>query len=171
MHIDPQSGTVTIPNGGSVDPSLSQDEFRAASLYAVIREQHGGRLCWNEYRFSGGRIDGKEVLVSLYYQDQTLASVDLTVDLYPPGPKDWSNYSLNVEAATKDFHDRLLNEMLGPPSKSDHLSFIDLPPSQNTLRCPNAWAFPWGTVHSAHDFKGGGTYIFVRYANRQERAS
>lgn len=92
-------------------------------------------------------------------------------DLYPPGPKDWSRYSLEVEAKTKQFHDRLLEGMFGKPSKGGSFLLGRLPEGPETLERALSWRFPWGAVCSGHDSKGGGTYITVSYGNRHEEAS
>lgn len=171
MHIDPQTGTVGLPNGYSVDPSLTQDGFRASALFSQARSQDHGTWPWIHYHFSGGHLEGKELLVSLCFYDQVLVYLSMTADLYPPGPKDWSTYSLAVEAAIKDFHDRLLEQTLGKPSRSDQLPYGELPAAQATLAHPHIWELPWGTVHSAYDSKGGDTSIIVKYGNRHDEAN
>jgi hypothetical protein len=171
MRIDSHSGTVELPNGYSVDPGLSQDGFRAGAMSPHARSEDRGTLPWIHYHFSGGRLEGRELLVSLCFYDQLLVQMSITADLYPPGPRDWSNYSLDVEAATKAFHDRILEATVGEPTRSEHLFGIDLPATQATLARPLAWDFPWGRVTSGHDSRGGGTYITVSYGNRHEEAS
>lgn len=114
---------------------------------------------------------GSFFLVSLCFYDQVLVDVSLTADLYPPGPKDWSSYSLKVEAATKQFHDRLLEAMFGKPTKGGSFFLGRLPEGEATLERPLCWTFPWGTVSSYHDSKGGRTAITVSYGNRKEVAA
>ena len=98
-----------------------------------------------------------------------LVDVRVTADLYPPGPKDWSNYSLDVEAATKQFHDRLVERTLGSPS--DGGSWRRLPEGQPTLERPIGWRFTWGRASSHHNSRGGGTYITISYGDRKEEAN
>ncbi|MBN1254606.1 MAG: hypothetical protein JXA50_04970 [Deltaproteobacteria bacterium] len=93
------------------------------------------------------------------------------MDFYPPGPKDWSNYSLDVETATKQYHDALLEGILGKPTESDRLAGVNLDAAHESLAKPLKWDFTWGVVRSSYDFKGGGTYIIVSYGNRQEEAT
>lgn len=169
MNVDRQTGAVTLPNGWSAGPSLTQEGFRAGEMFPGARSG-GGVPPWIHYRFSGGRLDGKELLVSLCFYDETLVSLSVTADHYPPGQRDWSNYSLDVEAATKDFHDRLLEGQLGEPTDSPEFSMGGLSEAQATLARPHRWVFPWGKVLSSHDQKGGGTSIVVLYGNRQEEA-
>ena len=109
--------------------------------------------------------------MSLSFYDQMLVSTHMTVDFYPPGPKDWSNYSLDVETATKQRHDAVLEEILGKPTESDRLAGVNLDAAHEPLARPLMWDFPWGTVRSSYDFKGGGTYIIVSYGNRHEEAT
>ena len=171
MHIDPRNGTVTLPNGCAVAASLTQDAFRAGDLFAHARDEGHGAPPWIRYRLAAGRLEGHELLVTLCFHDQTLVHLSLTADLYPPGPRDWSTYSLDVEAATKDFHDRLVEKLLGPPTRTDRLSPGGLTPAQATLACPHWWTFPWGTIVSGHDSKGGSTLVTVRYGDRHEQAT
>jgi hypothetical protein len=171
MFIDRDSGTVTLPNGYSVGPSLSQEGFRAGEMFGRAKSRDCGTLPWIHYDFSGGNVEGKELLVSVCFYDQMLVSLDITADLYPPGAKDWSNYSLDVEATTKEFHDRLLEQALGKPTRTDRLSMSNLTPTQTMLARSLMWKFRWGSVVSEHDQRGSGTSIFVSYGNRHEEAS
>jgi hypothetical protein len=170
MHIDAHSGAVTLPDGFVVTATLTRDAFRQSETFANARADHAGTPPWIHYQFNAGRLDGKELLVNLQFHDQVLVSVSVTVDLYPPGPKDWSNYSLDVEAATKDFHDRLLERQLGEPAEPPQVSSAHLTPARATLARPRNWAFAWGAAASVHDTKGGGTFIMVQYGNRREEA-
>ena len=171
MHIDAHDGTVSLPNGLRIGPGLSQDSFRGSPAFAGARGQDYGTLPWIHYHLSAGQVDGKDLLVSLCFYDLMLVEVSMTVDLYPPGPKDWSGYSLAVEAQTKQFHDRLLAEMFGDRSRAIRMFPSGLPKLEATLDKPLYWKFPWGIVSSYHDSKGGGTYITVGYGNRNEEAN
>jgi hypothetical protein len=171
MQIDREDGTVRLPNGLEVGPALTQAAFRALPASQNARSEDYGTLPWIHYHLSGGQIDGKDLLVSLCFYDQMLVNVSVTADLYPPGPKDWSKYSLEVEAATKQFHDGLLKRIFGNPSKGGSFLFRRLPERKETLEWPLRWDFSWGSVFSYHDSKGGGTYITVGYGNRKEDAS
>ena len=82
-----------------------------------------------------------------------------------------NSYSLAVETATKQFHDAMLQEMLGKPTDSELLPGHLPDSAHEPLARPLKWVFPWGTVRSCHDFKGGGTYIRVSYGNRKEEAT
>ena len=171
MHIDPQNGTVTLPGGCAIAPGLTREAFCAGDLFAQARDEGQGALPWTRYRLAAGRLEGHELLATLCFHDQTLVQVSLSADLYPPGPRDWSTYSLDVEAATKELHDRLLEQLLGPPTRTDRLSPGGLTPAQATLARPHWWTFPWGSVVSGHDSKGGSTLITIRYGPRLEQAT
>jgi hypothetical protein len=170
FNIDHTAGTVSLPNGNAISPSLSQDAFRQSAMFPKARAQDFGTLPWIHYHFSGGAIEGHELFTSLCFYDQMLVYASLSANLYTPGVFDWSNYSLDVEAATKELHDRLLNQLLGKPTRSTRLSVGQLLPEQATLARPLTWQFPWGQVGSGHDFKGGGTCITISYGNRREEA-
>jgi hypothetical protein len=174
MNIDQMNGTIDLPCGLSIGPDLSQDGFRKSPFFLAARSDAYGTMLSFHYHFSGGRLDGKEFLTNLCFYDQLLIRMDLTADCYPPGPRplDWSTYSLEVEAATKRFHDDLLERILGRPSKIINGGVQPpLPDSQATLGRLYSWQFSWGRVSSYHDSRGGGTYITVRYGNRREKAN
>jgi hypothetical protein len=170
MYIDKQNGTVNLPNGVSIASDLSQDAFRATPAFTAARSEDCGTLPWIYYHLPGGEIDGKPLLVSLCFYDQMLVDVSLTADLYPPGPKDWSSYSLEMEAATKQFHDRLLETMFGTPMSGGSVVLDRVPEGKAALDRPLCWTFPWGQVCSYHDPRSGGTSITISYGNRMEEA-
>jgi hypothetical protein len=170
MRIASETGIITFANGIEIGPELTQDVFRALPRTHDARSEDHGTPPWIHYYFSGGQIDEKELLVGLCFYDQALVHVNITADLYPPGPNDWSRYSLDVEAVTKHFHDHLLEEMFGKPSKGGNFLFRRLPTGQETLDRPFQWNFSWGNICSYHDSRGGGTYITIGYGNRRVEA-
>lgn len=171
IEINADNGTIILPNEYSVSPSLTQEAFRNSEMFSNAQSRTAGTFPWIHYSFSGGSVSNRNLIVSLSFYDQMLVSTHMTVDFYPPGPKDWSDYSLDVETVTKQCHDALLEEILGKPIESGRLKGINLDPAHETLARPLMWDFPWGTVRSSYDFKGGGTYIIVSYGNRQEEAN
>ncbi len=170
MHIDRHTGTIKLPNGYAIEPNLSQQEFRANQIFSHSRCRNCGTLPWIHYEFSGGELKGKTILVGLCFYDQTLVSVSVSANLYPPGNADWSNYSLDVEAAAKRFHERILTDTLGKPTKSEQPAAEYLSDRKTTLTSSHTWAFAWGSVNSAHDSKGGGTFLTISYGNREALA-
>jgi hypothetical protein len=171
LHIDRRDGLVTLPNGFVIGAHLSQDEFCSSEWFAGATMRDVGTCPFIHYQFSCGDVEGKPLLTNLCFYDQMLLSIDLEADLYPAGAKDWSDYSLEVEAATKRFHDDLLRRMLGEPASYGMASNSQRKPSQAILDAPYTWSFPWGNVGSYHDQKGGGTFIKISYGNREEEAS
>jgi len=171
MRIDPTNGTVILPNGFSISPDCTQDAFRATAIGADARSPHGGPSLWSHYRFSGGDIDGNDLIVGLCYYDQMLVYVDLAVSLYAADRRDWSHYSLNVEAQTKELHERILEEQFGKPSIGASLLSNRFPAKQDALNQRVDWHFEWGEVSSCHDSKGGGTFVRVSYGDRSEKAT
>jgi len=169
--IDPTDGALALPNGNTISPTLTQTEFREGPVFQAASPHDYGTHPWIHFNFKGGLVEGKPLLVSLCYYDQLLVMVSLTVNLYPPGPADWSNYSLEVEAATKTFHDQLLVGQFGKPTHTVDMSPGHLKAAQATLARSNEWRFNWGSVFSGHDSKGGGTSIVVRYGDRLEEAN
>ncbi len=165
-----QNGTICLPNGIVIGAGLTQDAFRDAPNFANAKSQDCGTPPWIHYHISGGSIDGRELAVSLCFYDQTLVSVDLSVDLYRPGPRSWTTYDLATEAATKDFHDCLLESIFGEAANGASFHAGRVSKDKAILNRPVSWSFPWGKVWSLHDPKGGGTSITVSYGNRHAAA-
>jgi hypothetical protein len=166
--IDPGKGTIHLPGGATLSADQTQDAFRTAPAFADARDRNYGTRPWIHHEFSGGQVDGHNLFVSACFYDQLLVNVSISVDLYPPGAKDWSNYSLDTETEIKILHDELLKQMFDSKPKK-------LPPlkMQNEKHAPLGralcWSFKWGSAGSYHDSKGGGTYIVVEYDNRKEK--
>lgn len=171
FEIDEQTGAVRLPNGLHITDALTKDAFLADPIAANARDEDYGTLPWVHYHLAGGEVEGKPLRVSLCFYDQLLVYVSITADLYPPGPKDWSNYSLQVEAATKLFHEKLLHPMFKQRPEGAGLFGSGSPSEKDTLNRPLGWQFAWGTVGSYHDSRGGGTYIHVGYGNRKEECN
>ncbi len=79
-------------------------------------------------------------------------------------------YSLETEAATKDFHDRLLEYIFGGSADGAGFHAGRLSKDKAILKRPVSWSFPWGKVGSRDDPKGGGPSITVFYGNRHAEA-
>jgi hypothetical protein len=171
MTIDPGTGAIALPNGVAIDAGLTQSTFHGGPMFAQARADAAGVSPWMHYHIPGGLLDGNPLLVDLLFYDEMLVTVTVTIDLYPPGPKDWSNYSLDVEATTKDAHDQLLRRSLGEPSESCAIPTGGFSATQATLAQPHTWTRPWGSAWSGHDTKGGGTFLMVHYGNRREEAN
>lgn len=171
MKIDPQNGTVAFPNGYSIGSECTHEVFRSSPVGVGARTWDCGTLPWIHYTFDGGEIDGSDLIVSLCFYDQLLVYVEMTVSLYPPDRRDWSYYSLDTEAAEKSLHERILKEQFGEPSIGASRLSNRFPAKQDTLNHRVDWQFKWGKVISCHDSKGGGTFVRVRYGDREERAT
>jgi hypothetical protein len=170
FHIDPRDGLVTLPIGCVLSVHLSQNEFRSGKWFEDAKMTDMGTQPFVYYDFSGGEVAGKKLLVRLYFYDQMLLSIELTVCFKSAEAGDCSNYPANVEVATKRFHEELLGNMFGKPTHWSKRP-SQLPPSQATLDQACMWQFAWGIVGSYHDPKGGGTFIQIKYGNRHEEAN
>lgn len=171
LRIDPLTGRVSLPNGSLVGPELAREEFMSGPHGDEARKMGSGDVLFMHGRFSAGTIDGHPLLANACYFEDMLVYLDLSVNLYPPHATDWSSYSLDIEAAIKSFHDRLLREQLGEPTRAYPLSLSYLTPAQASLEKSLEWKFPWGRVFSAHDTKGGGTSFSVQYGDRLAEAN
>jgi len=171
MTIDPESGCVTLPDGFVIKPDWTRSAMLSGAQGDAARASRMEDQLYLHGQFKGGEIEGHPVLVSACFYEGTLLYLNLCVSLYPPGAVDWESYSLDVEAAIKSLHDRLLTAQFGPPSRVQHLPMAYATPAEASLESTLTWEFPWGRVVSAHDVKGGGTSITVRYGNRLEEAN
>ncbi len=88
ISIDRDDGTIGLPNGHTIPPSLSQDAFRQTAMFQEARVQDYGTLPWIHYHFTGGTLEGRELLTRVCFYDQILVFVTLAVDLYGPGERD-----------------------------------------------------------------------------------
>ena len=167
--IHPQAGILDLPNGLTITPSLTQDEFLFNPAFSQAKHQTPASGAWSRHPIPAGTVDGHDLLAILCFHDQRLVNIDLIANLYPPIPKDQHQYSLDIEAAIKQLHDRLLEQMFGPPTERLRIFPNPLPPSQSILEWPLRWDFPWGQVFSSHDFNGGGTSIIIRYSDRTDQ--
>lgn len=171
MFIDPATGRVTLPNDFVIGPDLTQEAFRSTPVGSTARSRDSGTLPFIHYSFSSGNVEERELLASLCFYDQVLLTLHLTVNLYSPKElADWSHYSVEVEAETKVLHERLLSRLLGKSTICDLYSHS--PPARlAALDYPEVWNYRWGTIGSYHDSKGGGTFIAVKYGDREEKAN
>jgi len=171
FDIDRHDGAIRLPNGFVVNANLTRDAFEASAVYDAARRLDSGGMPWTQYRFPGGEIDGKDVSVTLAFSGQTLIFVNLTADLYPPGPKSWDTYSDQTEAATKDFHDRLLAYLFADPPTAGPFHPDPLSEDTSVFNRPVKFQLPWGSAESTHDPRGDETYITVSYGNRYAEAA
>ncbi len=166
MEIDQQDGTVRLANGLAITASLTQDAFRADPASRTVTRLDRGAPPWITYRLPGGTIDGRAISVGLCFQAQVIMSVDINVNLYGPGAKTWDSYSDKIEAAAKDFHDRLLQHLFSKHEPSDTFHVAQLSDDVALLAHSTDWPFSWGAVSSYHDPRSLGTMITVSYRNQ-----
>jgi hypothetical protein len=170
FDIDQKDGTIRLPNGFAIGAGLTKDAFQASDVFNAAKRLDSGAVQWTEFRLAGGELDAKNVSATLIFSGQMLLSVNLTADLYPPGPKSWDTYSSRTEAATKDFHDHLLNYLFTDLVRGERFHVEHLSEDEAILNRPLNWQFPWGRVGSFHDPRSNETYIDVSYGNRYAEA-
>lgn len=168
LQINLNSGAVYLPIGFVIESTLSQDDFLKTPIAEHVIRQDDGARPWGHFWFSGGTEDGRELLVGLSYSGQELAYITIAAQFYAEDVRDWSDYSLDLEAETKRFHDSLLEKILGTPSTIGHVQGICNTDVPEILYQPLFWKFPWGSVLSGHDGKGGGTSIRVEYGKQRK---
>jgi hypothetical protein len=170
MLIDNNTGDMNLPNGFVITSTMTQTEFQNSPWYKNAEAHDAGTFPYIHYSFDGGLIQRKNLLMNICFYAEKLLYITLTVDLYPPGERDWDSYSLEIEAETKKFHDTILKNELGEPQIKDSLEFGS-PSIPKTLNQPIRYTYEWGEVYSGHDTKGGGTRIIVSYGRRREEAA
>jgi len=166
MEIDQQDGTIRLASGLVITASLTQEAFQADPASRTVTRLDRGAPPWITYRLPGGTIDGRAISLGLCFNAQVLVSVDINVNLYGPGPKTWDSYSDKIEAAAKDFHDRLLQHLFSKHETSDTFHVAQLSDDVALLEHSTDWPFAWGAVSSYHDPRSQGTKITVSYGNR-----
>jgi hypothetical protein len=170
MLIDSNTGNMHLPSGFVITSAMTQTEFQNTPWSKKAKARDVGTFPYIHYSFDGGLIQGKKLLMSICFYAEKILYISLTVDLYPPGERDWDSYSLETEAETKEFHDTLLKIELGEPHIKDALE-LGSPSIPKTLNQPVRYTYEWGEVYSGHDTKGGGTRIMVSYGRRREEAA
>ncbi len=166
MEIDQQDGTIRLANGLVITASLTQEAFQADPASRTVTRVDRGAPPWITYRLPGGTIDGRAISLGLCFNAQVITSVDINVNLYGPGAKTWDSYSDKIEAAAKDFHDRLLQHLFSEHGTSDTFHVAQLSDDVALLEHSTDWPFAWGAVSSFHDPRSSGTKITVSYGNR-----
>jgi len=166
MTVDEEDGTVRLANGLVITASLTQDEFLAHPASRTVTRRDRGAPSWITYRLPGDTVDGRPLSLGLCFHSQLIVSVDINVNLYGPGAKTWDSYSDTVEAATKDFHDRLLQHLFSKHEQTDTFHVAQLSDDVAVLAHSTEWPFAWGVVRSFHDPRSLGTQITVLYGNR-----
>lgn len=170
MDIDRQDGTVRLSYGVVIHPGLTHDAFRTEPIYGQASPRAPGNPPWIHYKLPSDVTDGKSLFVTLCFYRQTLVSVELSANLYPPGAKGWESYSDAIEAEAKDFHDRLLEHLFSKRASAESFHAPYLSRDLAILSHPVNWPFPWGTVSSQHDSRGSVTSIIVSYGERLAEA-
>lgn len=140
--IERTTGEIRLPLGGTcISPALTREQFLASSLASQSREM----VC-NEPHCSFAlprvQVSGHAFVVSLWFQGSRLQRVSIQCEDAEFGTS-WSDCSEERELARKRFHDSLLRSALGPRWMHQR--------------------FPWGTVDSGYDPKGGFSSIGVTY--------
>jgi hypothetical protein len=170
MDIDQKDGTVHLSNGCVISPGLTERTLQTEPAFIAATLEYTGNPPWSKYRVPGDVTDGKNVFVILSFYGQVLVSVDLCVNLYPPGAVRWESYSDGIEAAVKDFHDRLLQHLFTKHASAASFHAAQLSQDLGILKQPVNWTFPWGRVISYHDSRSSTTFISVLYGNRLAEA-
>jgi hypothetical protein len=141
--IEPTTGQVQLPSDGiRVGPSLTREQFLASPLASQSRE-----LVRNEPHCSFAlptvQFGGHSFAWSLWFHGSALRHVSIACADAEFGSS-WSDWSDERELARQRLYDSLLQSVLGPDWSRQR--------------------YPWGTVDSGYDPKGGFSSIGVSYA-------
>lgn len=137
--IDQQTGEVSFDGGIVARPHMPEAAFLATSLgqASARRSYRNGHS-----RYSLPRpqmIDGREWSVSFGFTGGQLTSISLALSDKPGAT--WADWSEAKELLSKDQHDQILRNLLGPPP----------------------YRFAWGEVSSTYDPRGGAASITISY--------
>lgn len=155
MRIDPAHGTVELPSV-TLGPTTSRAAFETSPVFAFVKPLVENPP-WKSWSFEAGPLDSDRIIVSVHFEGSILQMIDLVVTDEPSGVG-WDDWTIEKEAATKNRHDALCREWLGEPTEV-------LPATNETISGALYYLFPWGTVLSGYDSKGGSSMIVVRYGN------
>ena len=140
--INPNTGQILLPsNGICVGPSLSREEFLASPMashcHVSVRNEP-----YCTFKLPTVQIDGHSYAWGLSFHGSALERVSIQCADTEFGLS-WSDWSEEKELARKRFHESLLQLIPG-----------------------NDWNrrnFPWGSVDSGFDSKGGASNIVIAY--------
>ena len=143
MTINAVSGCIAFPEiGASITPSLSRSLFLQTSAFAATS------VCvqnepWCSYRLPAIPQADTVLGVVLQFHGEHLVSLSLAHGAARFGSS-WSDWSHERQLARKAFHERWLSaELHAPPGD-----------------------YPWGSISSHYDDKGGFSSITIQYASR-----
>ncbi|MFS0653841.1 hypothetical protein [Bacillus sp. 179-C3.3 HS] len=131
--IDKTTGSIILDNVNKVINSrMSSEVFKTTSLYK------GGIIHTNYQLIDTHLINGKEFLITLFFDNEKLKEVHLSEFI---NGLSWDNWTEDVELAKKKSHDQWLLTSLGE----------------------KPYDYSWGYVESIFDKKGCVSSIIIRY--------
>lgn len=168
MFIDKNSGAIELPNGLVITAELTKARFENSAYFSQVTPHDYGTLPFQWYRFDGGQVDGHTLHVDLCFYSDVLIDFQVTTNFYGANQRKWEDFSLEIEAQSKTFHDELLQKILGKPHKK---FLLPLENGESVLDYRMEYSYAWGIVWSVYDSKGGFAYIGVKYGSRHENAN
>lgn len=167
--IDRDTGRVLLPCGFEFDGRLTQAELAASAFGQVARRFDCGTLPFMHYDVDPGVLEGLRMYGRMSFYGETLLNASVQVTYNKPGAT-WDDYSEELEAKAKQFHDAWLDRLFGPPHTVERLGSRTASPVEAALHTFIGYTFAWGRVDSCHDPRGGDTSIVIGYGDRRERA-
>ena len=143
MTINEDTGCITLPEIGAViASSLSRSQFLQTAAFSAASVSVRNEP-WCSYRLPSIPQPDTELFIVLQFHGEQLLSLNLTHGAARFGTS-WADWSEERELALKAFHERWLStELRTPPGE-----------------------YPWGSISSHYDAKGGFSSITLQYANR-----
>lgn len=141
MTIDEHTGRITLPEIGVViSPGLTRADFLQVPAFSRARISVRNEP-WCSYNVSGVPQTDTELYIVFRFHGDRLHTLDLSHNA-PRFGTSWADWSEERELARKVFHEQWLAKDL-------------------RIR---AGKYPWGTISSCYDPKGGCSSIIIRYA-------
>jgi hypothetical protein len=167
MKIDARTGQVTLPDGFVFDSTLTQTDFESQKLHDPAQVKSPGTP-WTYFPFSAGEIEGHPLSATLCFYHDKLVSFSFQIELTPPGPKSWDNFSFEVEERMQKLHAGLFQGWFGKPHRITKMGSVDkeFPALGKVLH----YNFGWGSAYCGYDERSGGTEASLRFLPNDEWA-
>ena len=157
--ISPEDGSfeISIPKA-RLASETTIDDFTKSNLFAEARSL-GENPPYARYQIGPVTAWSETCYAILYFRAGRLSEMQIAVSREEDGTS-WADWSEEKELVKKQFHERLLQGMLGSRQR-EHAQGSSDPRSS-----PVRYEFPWGVGMSVYDPKGGSSSISVRYAEK-----
>jgi len=165
MFIDKDIGKIELPNGLVITPELTKSGFESSTYFEQATPYDYGTLPFQWYRFIGGQLEGHNFYINICFYSEDLVSFHASINLHPTDPPKWADWSLEIQSQEKQFHDKLLQSVLGHSHER-----LFSPENYPELDYSINYKYNWGEVWSGYDGKSGSSSIVISFGSRLKNA-